>query len=1059
MSDYTKISNYEFKRDIGEGNFGKVKLGIFKKTGEEFAIKILNKKMIKIKMKNTVFKENEIITKFNHVNVIFVFNIIEDKDNYYIIMEYCKSGELFDYIVEHQHLEEDEAAFFFYQLINGVEYIHSLGVAHRDLKPENLLLTNNKILKIIDFGLSHEFNGEDYLRTKCGSPSYAAPEIIKGLPYDGFKTDIWCCGIILYAMVCGYLPFEGDNNKILFKNIVECNPEIPEYLSEETQDLISSILMPDPDDRITIEEIKKHDFYLRGKDLCTLDYPKIQKMLKDRRYQGSINNSNNNNNNNSNNDINNNSKKSNEIDIGFDDVKFNNNGINIASPDKKGNIESIDNNDIVLIEKNKDNDNNENNNNQQINSLNKYEDNSNKIIIKNITDNSTSKFNNNSKYDTKIENIKKKERKKEKEKEEEEEKNNEVKRHFQFNKKNSSLTAFRDKIFTLKKNIKKIENYHNNLNVILKTDIKSIVNNKIYKNPIYNSKYMNNNKNNYIINTNDLDSNTNNINTISSTIKNNYTNNINLDDINNNISTSSKNKINHILKITDKDKHKINTPKSKVNNFSIFKNMQNKNHNKKIGDKYNINLNDFNRKVNKSTLKNNIMNLNSNYHNNILNNQKNNINIINNFNNTINNYGTLNIVSTINNNNNILYNNKSNKRNKFLSEKVDKFKKDNNTFNVLKDIYNNQKRDGNSYRIPKINKNTNYNNITKDKHSTKSSNSASKKINRSNNASNSKSYKNKKIKNSSNRIGSIKNKGFKIKPKLNNTSHNNIVTSIDNKKYLQYQSLNTGNKYYDEGRDGNYILNSNNLAYNSKKITSNSGNNTKRNNTFYRKNMNANINKSENRINNIIETKANPIDKNNNNNDKSKKYKNECCFNFFNNLSTMFLKTENNYHHKNKFKNMNTSSFNSKISKNSKNSRVTSNNSKSSKSSKSSKKKYNLIRRAKKYNTSNFIFNRKGGSEGKSNRFIQHSKLLNMNTLRNNNFQNVNTILDNYMVLNNNINSKGKKMPNNIKIIKQKGNKTIKVIYNQINLQTLNNMYNSNHKNKKKLPYITDNIY
>ena len=216
-------------------------------------------------MKNTVFKENEIISKFNHVNVIFVFEIIEDPQNYYIIMEYCKKGELFDYIVDRQKLEEEEAAIFFYQLINGVEYIHSKKIAHRDLKPENLLLTKDKTLKIIDFGLSHEFDGENLLKTKCGSPSYASPEILKGILYDGFKTDIWCCGIILYAMVCGYLPFEGDNNKILFKNIVECNPEIPDYLSESIQKLISSILTSDPDNRITLSEIKRTSFYLRDR--------------------------------------------------------------------------------------------------------------------------------------------------------------------------------------------------------------------------------------------------------------------------------------------------------------------------------------------------------------------------------------------------------------------------------------------------------------------------------------------------------------------------------------------------------------------------------------------------------------------------------------------------------------------------------------------------------------------------------------------------------------------------------------------------------------------------
>ena len=285
MASYSKITDYILKQDIGEGNFGKVKLGIHKITGEEFAIKILNKEQIKIKMKNTIFKENEIITKFNHINVIFVFAIIEDAENYYIVMEYCKTGELFDYIVAHQYLSEEESSVLFYQLINGVEYIHSKGIAHRDLKPENLLLTESNILKIIDFGLSHEFDKINFLATKCGSPSYAAPEIIKGGKYDGFKTDIWCCGIILYAMVCGYLPFDGDNNNSLFKNIVECNPEIPDYLSKECRELIMDILKEDPMERITIDDIKKTKFYLKGKKLCNLNYNKIEKLVLKKRHR------------------------------------------------------------------------------------------------------------------------------------------------------------------------------------------------------------------------------------------------------------------------------------------------------------------------------------------------------------------------------------------------------------------------------------------------------------------------------------------------------------------------------------------------------------------------------------------------------------------------------------------------------------------------------------------------------------------------------------------------------------------------------------------------------
>ena len=280
------INDFELKDDIGEGNFGKVKFCIYKKTGEEFAVKIINKKKIKDKMKNSFFKENEIATKFNHINVIYVFRIIEDQENFYLVMEYCQRGELFDYIVQHQRLSENEAAIFFYQLINGVEYIHSQGIAHRDLKPENLLLTNDKTLKIIDFGLSHEFGPAcSLLKTKCGSPSYAAPEIISCPFYDGFKTDIWCCGIILYAMLCGFLPFEGENNSELFRNILDCDPEMPDWLSISSRDLIIRILNPDPDERITLKEIKKHKFYLKGKKLCNINYDDINSVIKARKLK------------------------------------------------------------------------------------------------------------------------------------------------------------------------------------------------------------------------------------------------------------------------------------------------------------------------------------------------------------------------------------------------------------------------------------------------------------------------------------------------------------------------------------------------------------------------------------------------------------------------------------------------------------------------------------------------------------------------------------------------------------------------------------------------------
>ena len=285
-----KISDFILSKDIGEGYFGKVKLGIFKPTNEKYAIKIINKKLMKVKMKKSKFKEIDIIKKFNHFNVIYVYKVIDTPENYFIVMEYCKNGELFDYISKKERLQEDEASSFFYQIINGVEYIHSKGIAHRDLKLENLLLTEDNTIKIIDFGLSHEFNGKDLLKTKCGSPSYASPELIAQPFYDGFKSDIWCCGIILYAMLCGYLPFDGDEDKdgkdVLFKNIIEGNLEFPKFISKIAKDLIIRLLNVDAKERISIPEIKKHPFYLKGKKKCKNS--SVEKKIEEKNNQNNF---------------------------------------------------------------------------------------------------------------------------------------------------------------------------------------------------------------------------------------------------------------------------------------------------------------------------------------------------------------------------------------------------------------------------------------------------------------------------------------------------------------------------------------------------------------------------------------------------------------------------------------------------------------------------------------------------------------------------------------------------------------------------------------------------
>ena len=266
------LGDYIIKQTIGKGTFSKVKLGINKTTNQKVAIKILEKcKIVEKDDLERIVREMSIITKLNHQNVIKVFEMYETSENFLIIMEYCEGGELFNYIVEHQRLSEEETAYFFYQLINGIEYIHSQKIVHRDLKPENLLLDSNNILKIIDFGLSNYYNGT-YLSTPCGSPCYASPEMVGGNTYNGFYIDVWSTGIILFAMMCGYLPFEDPDNEVLFKKILECKLHYPSHLSPLAKDIMKKILVTDPEKRIKIEEIKQHKFYLKGKKLFNLKF-------------------------------------------------------------------------------------------------------------------------------------------------------------------------------------------------------------------------------------------------------------------------------------------------------------------------------------------------------------------------------------------------------------------------------------------------------------------------------------------------------------------------------------------------------------------------------------------------------------------------------------------------------------------------------------------------------------------------------------------------------------------------------------------------------------------
>ena len=270
MTDKKEISNYKYIKTIGEGTFGKVKLAVHVPTGEKVAIKILHKNLIKNKNEyNRIEREIKYLKLFNHPNIIQIYEVSESSSSFYIVMEYAPGGELFNYIVEKEKLTEKESSFYFYQIIQAVKEIHKKKICHRDIKPENLLFAKNKILKIIDFGLSSEY--DEFLSTPCGSPCYASPEMIKGKKYNGLSIDLWACGVILFAMLCGYLPFDDKNNSELFRRIVECKIDYPEEdeveLSEISLDLINKILTPNPKKRISIENILEHPFMDYGKKI------------------------------------------------------------------------------------------------------------------------------------------------------------------------------------------------------------------------------------------------------------------------------------------------------------------------------------------------------------------------------------------------------------------------------------------------------------------------------------------------------------------------------------------------------------------------------------------------------------------------------------------------------------------------------------------------------------------------------------------------------------------------------------------------------------------------
>ncbi|EIM92919.1 snf 1 [Stereum hirsutum FP-91666 SS1] len=257
----TALGEYTVTQEIAEGTFGKVKMATHKLTGHKVAMKFISKQVIQqTRTKNRVQREVEYMRTLRHPHIIKLYEVISTDTDIVIVLEYA-GGELFNYIVENGRMPEPQARRFFQQLISGIEYSHKLKIVHRDLKPENVLLDDDLNVKIADFGLSNEIKDGDFLKTSCGSPNYAAPEVIRGGLYTGPEIDVWSCGVILYVMLCGRLPFEDDDVQTLFTKISQGQYHMPSSLSPDARHLINQMLAVDPVRRITVQEITQHPFY------------------------------------------------------------------------------------------------------------------------------------------------------------------------------------------------------------------------------------------------------------------------------------------------------------------------------------------------------------------------------------------------------------------------------------------------------------------------------------------------------------------------------------------------------------------------------------------------------------------------------------------------------------------------------------------------------------------------------------------------------------------------------------------------------------------------------
>lgn len=259
------VGPYRLEKTLGKGQTGLVKLGVHCITGQKVAIKIVNREKLSESVLMKVEREIAILKLIEHPHVLKLHDVYENNKYLYLVLEHVSGGELFDYLVKKGRLTPKEARKFFRQIISALDFCHSHSICHRDLKPENLLLDEKNNIRIADFGMASLQVGDSLLETSCGSPHYACPEVIRGEKYDGRRADVWSCGVILFALLVGALPFDHDNLRQLLEKVKSGVFHMPHFIPPDCQSLLKGMIEVSPDKRLTLEAIQKHAWYQSGR--------------------------------------------------------------------------------------------------------------------------------------------------------------------------------------------------------------------------------------------------------------------------------------------------------------------------------------------------------------------------------------------------------------------------------------------------------------------------------------------------------------------------------------------------------------------------------------------------------------------------------------------------------------------------------------------------------------------------------------------------------------------------------------------------------------------------